>query len=46
MRIVVTAVVLLCLTGCTAMMMSGGGGYEAPKDECTESARAAGKCDK
>lgn len=44
MRIVGLIVAVLCLAGCTAMMMSGGGGYQAQKDECTEARREAGEC--
>lgn len=32
--------------GCTAMMLGGAntGGYEPPKDECTDERAAAGRC--
>jgi len=37
MRKLLLILAVICLSGCTAMMVGGAnsGGYEPPKDECT-----------
>ena len=44
MRITALVLLLASLSGCSAMMMGGDSGYEAPSDECSEADREAGKC--
>lgn len=35
-RVILTALAVLWLAGCTAMMIGGNGGYQPPKDQCEE----------
>lgn len=39
MRTLLLILAVICLSGCTAMMVGGAnsGGYQPPKDECTAS---------
>jgi hypothetical protein len=46
LRIVAAALLVFALHGCSAMMMTGGGGYKAPAETCSSEQEAAGHCKK
>ncbi|HNP36136.1 MAG TPA: hypothetical protein PKK10_09810 [Woeseiaceae bacterium] len=43
-RLLSAALCLVLLSGCTALMMGGGGGYEPAPDTCTDKQRRDGEC--
>lgn len=46
LRLIAVTLFFIVLQGCSAMMMSGGGGYKAPSEACTSEQEAAGHCKK